>query len=317
MRHRLRGLGLADLLATCASLALVAAVAAPVLERSRELSRRLVCGNNLKALGGAAEVYGDANKGHWMTPPFAEHRIDDEGIHYSCGGNSSLDMACVGFAPDQDVIQDPPNPMAARTALSTTRAYWMLVRSGDVSVKQFVCPSTENIPDPATNAELYYDFREYSNISYGYLVPFGPIETRPRQGRDHRMIFAADKGPFYRDNYDPSFETAGPNDDQVNVSDPAIYWRPFNSPNHGGLGNGEGQNALFADGRVEFHDIPAFGLDQDNIYTVMIDQWGFLPYNRSHGDTPHTAPNPNPYPGQDAFGYGAGRFATTDSVIYP
>lgn len=317
MSKRVHGLGLVDLLATVALFVLISAVAAPVLERSRELSRRLVCGNNLKALGGAAEVYADANNGRWMTPPFAENRINKEGIHYTCNGTSGDDPACVGYAPEQDGISDPPNPLAGRTALSTTRAYWMLVRSGEVSVNQFICPSSGDVGDPTSKVDACYDFQEYTNISYGYLVPFGPVETRPRQGRDHRMIFAADKGPFYHEEYRPSFETAGPDGQEIDVSDPPLYWRPFNSPNHGGLGNGEGQNALFADGRVEFHAIPAIGLDQDNIYTVMIDDWFILPYNRTHGESPHASASPNPYPGQDAFGPGAGRNATTDSLIYP
>ncbi len=81
--------------------------------------------------------------------------------------------------------------------------------------------------------------------------------------------------------------------------------------------NGEGQNALFADGRVEFHRIPAIGVDSDNIYTLIIDEWGILPSQRIHGDPPHLSAHPNPYPGQGAFGPGSSSFSTTDSLIYP
>jgi hypothetical protein len=194
----------------------------------------------------------------------------------------------------------------------------MLVRSGDVSVKQFICPSSQyDVPDPTELIDSYYDFQEYRNISYGYLVPFGPIETRPRQGRDHRMIIAADKGPNYQYSILPDPNSAGPNGTILQVEHDPRYWRPYNSPNHGGSWNGEGQNALFADGRVEFHRIPAIGVDSDNIYTLMIDEWGILPSNRIHGDSPHRSAYPRPYPGQGAFGQCANCFSTTDSLIYP
>jgi hypothetical protein len=96
-----------------------------------------------------------------------------------------------------------------------------------------------------------------------------------------------------------------------------MRWRPFNSVNHGGQSNGEGQTVLFADGHTLFARIPAVGINDDNIYTVISDQWNGLPYNRIHGDWPHTSPAENPYPGQDAFGSGAGKYASTDSLIYP
>lgn len=47
------------------------------------------------------------------------------------------------------------------------------------------------------------------------------------------------------------------------------HWRPWNSPNHGGIGDGEGQSVLFADGSVNWHDTPLAGIGNDNIYT----QW--------------------------------------------
>ena len=81
--------------------------------------------------------------------------------------------------------------------------------------------------------------------------------------------------------------------------------------------NGEGQNALFADGHATFVRIPASGIDGDNIYTLMTNDWGStIGKNRIHGDTPQEASDP-PYPGQDAFGNGAGKYSSTDSLIYP
>lgn len=318
MNHIRRGIAITDLLALAAILLLIAAIGVPTLERARELSKRAVCAVNLKALGGAAEIYADANKGRWMTPAFRERTVNEEGIMYLCLGPDSDDIACVGFARNRESTSETmQHPAAGTTALSTTRAYWMLVRSGNVSAKQFVCPSSvEDHADPTTNIDLYYDFTAYRNISYGYLVPVGPLETRPRQGKDHRMVFAADKGPNYHNiMVDPY--TAGPNGTVLQLDHDPSYWRWFNSPNHGGWGNSQGQNALFADGRVEFHRIPAIGLDNDNIYSVIADYWGPLPFNRIHGSPPQQSSLGSPFPGQGTFGSGPDEFSTTDSLIFP
>lgn len=318
MNHIRRGIAVTDLLAIAVILLLIAAIGVPTLERARELSKRAVCAGNLKALGGAAEVYADANKGRWMTPAFRESHINKEGIDYVADGpHSTLQPGHVGYqreiSSDSDI---PVNPSAAATQVTTTRAYWMLVRSGDVSAQQFVCPSSQDAPDPTTTVDGYYDFTAYQNISYGYLVPFGPLEVRPRQGRDHRLIIAADKGPNY---YDLSLDpyTSGPDGTLLQLGHDPSYWQRFNSPNHGGRGNGEGQNALFADGRVEFHRIPAIGVDNDNIYALLFNDWVVSNFNRIHGHSPHNAWQPNPYPGQEAFGEGPVLFSTTDSLIYP
>lgn len=131
------------------------------------------------------------------------------------------------------------------------------------------------------------------------------------------MIFAADKGPNYLFAIPPDPNSAGPNGTILQAEHDPRLWRPYNSPNHGGALNGEGQNALFADGRVEFHRIPAIGMDNDNIYTLMRDEWGVLPSNRIHGEPPQLAAQINPYPGQEAFGQCANCYSTTDSLIYP
>lgn len=314
LKDRQRGIGLADLIATMVLIALVGAIGFPVLERSRELSKRLVCGINLKALGGAAEVYADANKGQWMIPNF---RKASETVAYLCHGPNRNFIACVGYLRDkQSRTNSPQFPAAGSTAISTTRAYWMLVRSGDVPVEQLVCPSSmTDTPDPTVEIDSYYDFEDYSNISYGYLVPFGPAETQPRRARDHRVIFAADKGPYYRVGFLGQGRPIAAPGKPIEVNYPPQVWRPYNSPNHGGLGSGEGQNALYADGGVEFHRNPAIGLDQDNIYTLMSDEWDIYPYNRMFGLPPHDASSFGVFPGEDAFGPNS--YSTTDSLIYP
>ncbi|MCH7807875.1 MAG: hypothetical protein IIB60_01515, partial [Planctomycetes bacterium] len=203
----------------------------------------------------------------------------------------------------------------ASTLVSVTRSFWMLVRSGDVTPKQFICPSSGDESDPTENIDFYYDFKDTDNISYGYLVPFGPRDTRPREGVDNRMIMMADRGPFYQEGQSNPQWASPETGDLLTINDAPKSWRRFNSGNHGGGGNGEGQQALFADGHATFHRMPAIGIDHDNIYTLMLDEWDDPNgSNRIHGDTP-VQTNPIPFPGDDALGVAA--YSSTDTLIYP
>ncbi len=289
MQRKHFGLALVDLLAVAALSAVLLAIGVPTLSRARELSKRMTCSVNLAGIGASGSMYAAANKGSWMIPPFMRAKIDHEGIDYLAGNWVSPiggeQPGEVGFQRERESKSETATaPSAGSTAVSTTRAFWMLVRSGDISVKQFICPSSLNdVPDPTENVDLYYDFTQYWNISYGYLVPFGPRDTQPREGMDNRQVLAADKGPFYTTRYLPLWTF--PDGDS-----PPRDWQPWNSPNHGGLGYGDGQNALYADGHVSFLRTPLGGIDSDNIYAVMTDVWGPLPDNRIYGDAPHTSP---------------------------
>ncbi len=315
-RHK-DGIALVDVLCVGALLVLVAVVGIPTLDRARELSKRTVCSVNLKALGVTGTSYAEANQGQWMTPPFWQHWADTQGgIDYLCHGSGSFDLACVGFYRHRESRSSTVmDPAAGSTAVTTTRAYWMLVRSGDISPKQFICPSSLDNEDPTVNLTLYYDFSDYGNISYGYLVPFGPPDTRPRANADNRVVFAADKGPYYLNfNLDPM--TGGPNDTPLQLDSAPKWWGRFGSANHHGSGSyrmGEGQNALYADGRVVFSRRPTAGADNDNIYTLM-GIYGTIGFNVIYGFSPHQSPATNPFPGKEAFGR---NYSTTDSLIYP
>jgi hypothetical protein len=276
------------------------AIGLPSAGRAREMSKRSVCALNLKGLGEASRVYANANEGQWMVPAFDERQINHQGIDYT-GFHPYIDNpGAVGYerlAPSD----------GSSTALSTTRAFWMLVRSGDAQPRQLVCPSSEDRPDSTKQVELYYDFTDWQHVSYGYQVPFGPAETRARENANPGQVFAADKGPFsFRSN--PSWVGA-------TLSAPPSGWKHYNSRNHRNGSDtpwtGEGQNCLFADGGVSFARTPIVGVDHDNIYTVIVF-WGSNTV--IHGETPWVS-YPHPYPGQGVFGWQTP--STTDSLIYP
>ena len=320
VKKRFKGFTLIELLVVIAIIALLISILLPSLSRARELSKRLVCAANVKGIGTTGKIYANENQEKWMTPPFKRALIDNGGIDYLPAGRPTIgatDPGEVGNERRYSTTSETANqPNVGSTAASVTRAYWMLVRSGDITVQQFTCPSSGDTQDETENLDLYYDFTGYNNISYGYQVPFGPRDTQPREGMDNRQIIAADKGPYYS-GYDPKFDTAGDNGGKIDLDDSPKNWRPFNSANHGGQANGEGENALYGDGHASFIRIPASGIDNDNIYTLMVNEWGVFPYGRIHGDTPQRSAAENPYPGQDAFGTGPGKYSSTDSLIFP
>ncbi len=316
MRKRFKAFTLIELLVVIAIIALLISILLPSLSRARELSKRLVCGANTKGIGTSAKIYANENQEKWMAPPFSK-KTDGDGIDYLCTGNPDA-SPCVGFQRERESTSETANSggAAGSTALSVTRAYWIMVRSGDITVKQFLCPSAPDNEDPTENLDLYYDFTAYENISYGYLVPFGPRDTQPREGMDNRQALAADKGPHYLQN-DLDASTRGPGGQGLRVDSSPKDWRPFNSANHGGNGNGEGQNVLFADGHSSFIRTPLGGIDSDNIYSVMTDLWDLESTGRIYGDSPHDSQATNPYPGKEAFGQGTNTYSSTDSLIYP
>jgi len=321
MRKRLKGFTLIELLVVIAIIALLISILLPSLSRARELSKRLVCASSVKGIGTSAKIYANDNQEKWMIPAFKRGNIDGEGIDYLAPQSSVVppnDPGEVGSEREfESTSETPIAPNAGSPAVSVTRAYWMMVRSGDITVKQFVCPSSGDSEDDTENLDLYYDFQEVGNISYGYQVPFGPRDTQAREGMDNRQIIAADKGPYYRPAPVPDFLSAGQTGGPITLEDSPKNWRNFNSANHGGQSNGEGQNALYADGHASFLRVPAAGIDSDNIYTLMLNTWDVSGENRIHGDSPHISAASNPYPGQDAFGTGAGRYSSTDTLIYP
>lgn len=333
MKRKLHAFTLIELLVVIAIIALLISILLPSLSRARELSKRLVCAANIKGVGTSAKIYANDNSERWMIPPFKNSAYSQggNGIDYLNGDNDTGSGArseddITETARDEgevgnDRLRESESEIGQSSgseAVSATRAYWLLVRSGDVTVTQFICPSSPDQPDPTEDIALMYDFLSYENISYGYQVPFGPRDTQPREGSDNRIIFAADKGPYYFQESDPAedFQNAG-KEPPIRQSDSPQSWRPFNSANHGGNNNGEGQNCLFGDGHASFERKPTVGIDNDNIYTLMLDDWNDINgFNRIHGDAPHV-PGDNPYPGRFALGDLESAYSSTDSLIYP
>jgi hypothetical protein len=183
------------------------------------------------------------------------------------------------------------------TEISTTRNLWTLVRIGGSTPASFICPESNDEKNDEENPQDYWDFRRDSEVSYGYQVPYGKAGKPSAEG-DRSTVLAADKGP-----YGAALEAGklNPGVPRPSLKAPAKDWQSWNSPNH----MGEGQNVLYADGRVDWANTPLAGVKSDNIYTRWWDPIGGTdadPTPRIHGTPPTGIETP---------------FADTDTLIYP
>jgi prepilin-type processing-associated H-X9-DG protein len=171
----------------------------------------------------------------------------------------------------------------------------MLIRLSASSPKSFICPSSKDVSNEDDNPQLYWDFKNWNEVSYGYQVPYGKY-GKPTTDRDMRVVLVADKGP-----YGAALENGQPNPGIPNVSTSANPedWMRWNSPNHGG----EGQNVLYADSHVEYVTKPTVGMGSDNIYTRWSGEQGATEESARAWGTPPTS-NETPW-------------SDTDSLIYP
>lgn len=289
------GLTLIELLVVVWAVAVLVAVCLALLPRlgGGRVSPRLVCAMNLKGIGMSFSVYA-ADNGAPATVGFDESFVGK--ISYTVPVGSGA-----GTMRSPSRTQPALGGSGGATELSTTRVLFLLVRGGYQTFNQLICPLSRDVLD-STESENFkaFDFSGYANVSYGIHVPFGPPLTRTGLHTDGRMPIAADKGPYVDAN------VTTPPLELTPESDPKV-WRAYNSPNH----EERSQNVLFADGHVSWEQVPIIGIDNDNIYTIALDN--VRESSRVGGESPWVR-NAHPFAPFDANGVA---LPSTDSVIFP
>jgi hypothetical protein len=249
-----------------------------------DCSHRFTCSANLKGIGTGLYTYANENNGMWPIAPSSAERVQYAPKIIGLNRGDGKDPES-GKTTEQD------------TKVSPTRSLWMLVRIGASSAKAFICPTSSDSPNQDDDPQLFWDFKNWNEVSYGYQVSYGK-NGQPSSNCDGGMILAADKGPY----------SAALENGQTNPGIPDLTaaagpddWRKWNSPNH----SGEGQVVLFADSHAGFIARPNVGIKNDNIYTRWSGQEGYIEANES-ARAWGTPPTSNETPWSD-----------TDTLIYP
>ena len=294
-RYAVSGMTRVETIALLAALGLALVIVVVTMFVARPLSRELTCASNLGSFGKACEIYASGAEVALAPPTLPESRRPWGSIKYTVpvgGGRGTTE------SPDRTQPADFGTNGAQE--VSVTRLLWMYARSGDVQVKQFICPESADTPDPTEDIDSYYDFAGYQHVSYAFQVPFGWGAGVPSGMPDSRMPLIADKGPYI----DASVPSPPPS---LTAALPLTAWTPYNSRNH----RGQGQNVLFLDGHATFERTPLAGIEHDNIYTVALD--AERPASRVAGESPWAR---SAYP-FTVFDRAGAPVASTDTVIFP
>jgi prepilin-type N-terminal cleavage/methylation domain-containing protein len=242
-----RAFTLIELLVVVAIIALLISILLPSLSRARELSKRTMCAANERGVGQAFYIYAQDDPGFF--PAIAQTSTNPEGsVHFFFGLDRTTQPSTSGV----------PSP---------TVDMWAVVRANNTTPKQFICPSTPDVGDPAQDTSTYFDFYKAGNLSYGYQYQHSPKKRIVGTSSEPTYPVLADGNPWVKG----GLAAAG-----ADITDDRNKSGHGNSFNHT---NREGQNVLFQDSHVSFEKGPDCGpsgpvqgvpssRNRDNIYTV-------------------------------------------------
>ena len=274
---RKKGFTLVELLVVIAIIALLMGILMPALARVRQLAFRMTCGTNLAGIGKAMLIYANdyedelpkagARKNNWTN---------------SVGSHGS---ATNWLQPRRHDAYGTNINNSTDGSVSASSSLYLLVRFAEVTPKSFVCKGESDTKefklsewdvDPSLELVEVWDFGYWKDdtsmnqskfCSYGYQVPFGSYALTV--AHEPTMGVAADRNPWL----DPALT------DEV-----ADRWSNFQPDDEifrgqaedAKLGNsaahqGEGQNVLFLDSHVAFEKRSFVGIENDNIYTRLLD----------------------------------------------
>jgi prepilin-type N-terminal cleavage/methylation domain-containing protein len=133
--QRQAGFTLIELLIVIGIIAVLAAILLLVLSAARERALRVKCSANLRSLGQVMRVYAHDNKGQYPR------------VRYSSGTQPHY------FTPISNALGDPFDVApgsAPPDKNDLTAAYFLLIYYGMLKAETFICPATDQKPDPVT-----------------------------------------------------------------------------------------------------------------------------------------------------------------------
>jgi prepilin-type processing-associated H-X9-DG protein len=234
----------ADLLVVVVLIPVWLVIFAGCYEHHGEVSGRVKCAANLKAIGNSLLMYSNDNKGAYPRTRYAP-------------GPKVIPTAGTGAATTQPFSEEGLAPN------DVTAAIYLLLATQDITGDSFVCPSSSaekwdfgggsNTSSNWSNWNGIDEFRKH--VSYSYQNPY-PDDAAVASGFKLDANVGADFAVFADINPGKDAMSVMPN----SKSEVMIK---ANSLNH----DRAGQNVLFGDGHVDWVMTAFCGIGGDNIYT--------------------------------------------------
>src|SRR3954447_24034110 len=243
--HRPAGFTLLDLLLLVVLLVLLAGAALPAaVSRRRENDNRMRCANNLRQVGQAIQMYMNENKGKYPRTRYDPARADKPTAYTRPGAKDP-------FAADGPEAND------------VTAGLFLLLRTQELPSDAMVCPAARGRKWSGEVQEAS-NFLNRRQLSYSYANPY-PSDAA--SGAGYKLTFALTSDFAIAADMNSGDEALL----KINSASARPQILKGNSLNH----DQEGQNVLYADGHVEFQNVPFCGernekdniASRDNIYT--------------------------------------------------
>lgn len=244
--RRMRGLTLVEVVVVIVLVVAVVSMVAPAMSRARGGSHRSYCASNLTGMYKSMYTYSVTNKDHF---PIA--------------GDRDPEADAIGFREG-----DRATGTGAVLDNNVTASLWIIVRDGSSSTGSFICTATDDEKDeirikPAGNAAALadsFDFQARRNLSYSPINMYHQTALQNwGSAAPGDYVLMGDNNA--NDSADPKRHTLAKG---ATVEDVEAL---ENSPSHG-YG---GQNLMFGDGHVNFHNDPFQGRANENVHAITVN----------------------------------------------